>query len=369
MQNNLITFAIHTTPKAQILKHLLEENGIEVLLETIEENNNPSTGIIVRIKDSDLNKALQIVEENKPFDYSDQQISKIDDGRKRILVAVDFSDYSLNACRVAFNIAKDLNAKVKILHVFYKIYYPSPFPFADQLKDKDDVGLLDKVRKQMLDLCCDIDSRIMKKEFPSINYSYSIREGIVEDEISEFIEEYDPTLVVIGTKGKHQNKASMLGNVTADIIEMNNVPVLAVPQDSPFDNVSTIKHIAFFSNYRKSDFPSFNTMVSILKPFHDVRISLVHVNSGAKEKEKWAESELIVMRDYYTGLYPNLKFDYKLIDTPDALNGVSEFLAKENVQIVALNTRKRNILGRIFIPSVSRKILSNLNIALLVLRG
>lgn len=372
MEAKLLTLAIHTYEKANILKNLLESNNIEVYMEKID-NDDPDTpaltGYAVKINDSDLSRALSIMHAEQLFNYNDKDILKIDDNRRRILVAVDFSSYSMKACQVAFNIAKQINAKVKILHVFHNIYFPSHIPFADNLKDSPDEGLLSKVRKQILELCCDIDDKIANKECPSVNYSYSLREGVVEEEIENFVLEYKPSLLVLGTKGKDNNQNSVLGNVTADVIEMVDVPVLAVPESSSVKSISDMKRIAFLTNFQKRDLESFNTLVATSNHFQNVEITLMHINRINRQDDKWSEEQLGEMKKHFDRLYPQMNIKYKLIDSPDIPSAVSEYVEKENITVICLNTRRRNLLGRIFMPSISRKVLTNSEKAILVLRG
>ncbi len=372
MNSNLITLAIHTHRKAEVLKNILESRGIKVFLERVESIDSEdvdSRGYYVKIESEDLSKALTIIEENKLFSYNDKDTYRIDDGRRRILVAVDFSGYSMKACQVAFNIAKRMNAKVKILHVFYNIYFPSHFPFADKLKETPDEGLLDKTRKQMLNLCCEIDIKITAGEWPSVNYSYSIREGLVEEEIESFVEEYKPSLLVLGTKGKGNNQSSALGNVTADVIEIVNVPVLAIPESLPVDDASDVKHIAYLTNLQSRDMGSFNTLVHIFSSYPDVKITLLHINRINRKGDKWPEEELAKMSREFKKAYPQLNIEYKLIDSQDIPQAVGEYVDKEDVTVICLNTRKRTLFGRIFSPSTSRKVLVRSEKALLVLRG
>lgn len=367
--NELITIAIHTAEKAYILKQVLKDKDIEVSLVNIDEENSASRskGLAVRIKQSDLAKALTIIEGAKLFRYDDERTQKIDDGRKRVLVAVDFSDYSLEACRAAFLVAYQMNAKVKILHV-YNVHFPITFPFADSAdNDKEDV--LSVARKRMLDFCYEIDKRITEKDFPSVNYSYSLREGIIEEEIENFVEEYKPFLLVLGRKGLSNNKRNIMGNVTADIIEMTNVPVMAVPEKSKFKQASDIKHIAFLTNFQKRDLESFDHLVDILRPYPDVKVTLLHVNVISKEGGKWKESELLEMQKYFNVKYPEMNIGYKLIDSPDMIETINNFIKEENVNIVSLNTRRRNLFGRIFLPSISRKVLSESDVTLVIFRG
>ncbi|NDW17599.1 universal stress protein [Dysgonomonas sp. 216] len=370
MDNNLITLAIHTNLKAQILKQVLLDNGIRVVLEDISTPD--SSRFSVKINESDLNKALMVAEANNLFNYTNAQTHKIDDGKRRILVAVDFSSYSFKACQIAFNIAAAIDAKVKILHVLHNVYFPSTIPFADTVRGDKSNEQLNKIRKQMLDLCCEIDKRISDGEFPSVNYSYSIRESIsVEEGIDTFIEEYMPSLLVLGTKGKDASNSKVLGNVTADIIETTSVPIIAVPENSPINSLKDIHHIAFLTNFQERDLYSFDFLVNTLKPFSEVKITLVHLNLINKKGDRWPETELHGMKEYFEKNYPQVNVGYKLIDTPDMIEAINNFLTGEKVNIVCLNTQKRNLFGRMFVPSVSRKVLLNTSsdVALLILRG
>lgn len=372
MDDKLITLAIHSYEKAAILKTILEKNNIPVYLEKVSGSNSEvnTPAFYVKIKTINLSTALVIIEEHKLFSYKDKETYKIDDGRKRILVAVDFSSYSMKACQVAFNIAKEMNAKVKILHVYYNIYFPSHIPFADQLKDADDEGLLDKTRKQMLNFCFEIDQKITEGEWPSVNYSYSLREGLVDEEIENFTLEYKPALLVLGTKGKDNNESSIVGNVTADVIEIVNVPVLAVPKSSPINSISDIKHIVYLTNLQARDLDSFNSLVEITELYPQIKITLLHINRINRKGDRWTEAELVGMKEYFLKMYPQLNIEYKLIDSPDIAKAVSNYVEHENITIVCLNTRRRNFLGRIFAPSISRKVLSvTSDKAILVLRG
>lgn len=316
MEDKLITVAIHTAPKANILQKTLEERGIATqLIDISRYDPNATEGFAVRIKESDLARALGIIERIGLFRYDNEQTFKIDDGRKRILVAVDFSDYSLKACKAAFTIACQMNAKVKILHV-YRIHYPITFPFADMLDEEHDTDILDKARRRMLDFCNEIDRKIADKELPSVNYSYSLREGNVEEEIEAFVEEYKPFLLVLGSKGESNSKSNSLGSVTADIIEMTNVPVMAVPENSGIESSEDVKHIAFLTNLQQKDLESFDNLVNILKPYPQVRITLLHINQKDRKGDKWTETELLGMKEYFSKKYPDLNVVYDVLTLP-----------------------------------------------------
>jgi len=373
MEDKLVTLAIHTNEKAQILKNVLEAENIEVHINDVDiENPSVSAGVRIRIKESDLPKALSVVESRHLFSYDEEETYRTDDGRKRILVPVDFSEYSIKACKIAFNLARDLNAKVKILHIYFNPYYPTALPMAEAFayqgkEEKEFQNIIEKVKENIQKLCNAIDQKVSQGEFPPINYSYVLREGLPEEEIVTFTKEYKPSLIIMGTRGKDQKDADLIGSVTAEVIEMTHVPLIALPENTPFTDLRQVKHISFLTNFSQRDLISFDLMIKLLKPFPDIRISLTHIS--VKKQDQWDEIKLEGIKAYFSKQYPGLNLDYKLIDTTDMLKSLDDYIKNDAVEILALTTSKRNIFARMFSPSISRKMLFHSDTPLLVLRG
>lgn len=374
MDEKLVTLAIHTTEKAQILKEVLEGEQIEVHINDVDlDNPGVSAGVRIRIKESDLPRALSVVENRHLFRYDDEDTYRTDDGRRRILVPVDFSDYSLKACRIAFNLARDLNAKVKILHVYFNPYYPTALPMAEAFayqgkEEKEFQNVIERVKENVQKLCNTIDQKIVSGEFPSINYSYVLREGLPEEEIVTFTKEYRPSLIVMGTRGKDQKDADLIGSVTAEVIEMSHIPMMAIPENAPFTDLKGVNKVSFLTNFSQRDLISFDTMAKLLEAHKDrIHIELVHI--AVKKADKWDEIKLEGIKSYFSKQYPNFTLDYKLVDTDDMLRSLDEYIKNEKVDILALTTSKRNIFARMFSPSISRKMLFHSDTPLLVLRG
>ncbi len=365
----MITLAIHRREKATILENLLIENNIKVKVEEFFDNDvsDSTKSYRIRISKNDVNKALLIIEKHNLF-ATKESLASPDNGLKRILVAVDFSDYSINACGAAFDLAKRINAKVKILNVIPYIQYPCHVPFADQLKEPEDVTILDKARKQMLELCFLIDEKITAGEFPSINYSYSLREGIVEEEVRTFVKEYHPHILVIGTKGLDASETGIVGGVAADIIESTSIPVLAVPLNTSFKDFSEVNHIAFLTNFDERDVLSFVALTKFFEYKQEVKITLIHIKNRSSRKDVPFEKFNSMLQSFKED-YPQYKIEYKQIESENIIEPVLRFVEEENVQVLSLNTQRRNLFGRVFMPSVSRRLLTKSDTVLLILRG
>lgn len=361
-----VTIAIHTIEKAEKLKQILSAEGIEIHLHQIDEDlKEPGIGVRVRVDIADLSKALHIIESRNIFSYSNKETLERDNLKKRILIPVDFSPHSMQACTFAFNLAKSIDAKVKIIHIYFNPFYPKSF--IEQEKDtKQYKDIEEKVKENIQRLCNDIDKKIQAGDLPSVNYSYLIKEGLPEEEIVLFADDYKPDLIVMGTRGKNQKKGDLIGRVTANVIEMTHFPLMAIPEGTLFTDFKRIKNICFLSNSSARDLISFEMMIKILEPF-DINYIVMHVVT--KEEENWDEEKIKNIHFCFSSKYPDLKLNYKMLSTNDLLTGVDEYLQADKIDMLALTTSKRNIFMRMFKPSIPRKMLYHSSIPLFVLRG
>jgi nucleotide-binding universal stress UspA family protein len=241
--------------------------------------------------------------------------------------------------------------------------------FAYQGKEeKEFQNIIEKVKENIQKLCNTIDKKVSEGEFPPVNYSYVLREGLPEEEIVTFTKEYKPSLIVMGTRGKDQKDADLIGSVTAEVIEMTHVPLIAIPENTPFFDFNEVRHIAFLTNFSQRDLISFDLLIKLLQPYQQsMRISLTHI--AVKKADQWDEIKLQGIKTYFTKQYPGLNLDYKLIDTNDMLKSLDEYIKNDYIQVLALTTSKRNVFARMFSPSISRKMLFHSDTPLLVLRG
>ena len=209
MEDKLVTLAIHTYEKAQILKTMLETEGIEVYIHNVNQIQPViSAGVRVRIKESDLPHALRIIEDSKWLQEEDEKKPK-EPHRFKVLIPVDFSDYSLNACEIGINYAQKHDAEVMIMHAYYSPFFPTAAPIGNtmayQLKEEDTLEhLREKVVTDMEGICKALRAKMSAGELPQWEFNYTLREGLPEEEIIAFGKEYRPDLIVMGTRGKDQ---------------------------------------------------------------------------------------------------------------------------------------------------------------------
>ncbi|NDV83751.1 universal stress protein [Bacteroides sp. 51] len=377
MEDKLVTLAILTYSKAQILKSVLENEGIETYIHNVNLIQPVvSSGVRLRIKESDLPKALKITESSawlseevvgeKAPGGSDEKKKKI------ILIPVDFSDYSMKACQIGFNIAQNTGSEVVLLHVYFTPIYASSLPYGDvfsyQFSDDENVkNILQKVHSDLNKLSDKIKEKITSKEFPEIKFSCILREGIPEEEILRYAKDNQPELIVMGTRGKNQKDIDLIGSVTAEVIDRSRTTVLAIPENTLLIDFIVAKRVAFITTFDQRDLISFDGFINSMKPFK-FSISLIHLSEEKNSKDTWDKIKLAGIKEYFQKQYPNLEIQYDVVLNDDFLNSLDHYIKEHEIDIIALTSYKRNIFSRLFNPGIARKMIFHSDTPLLVIK-
>ncbi|MDR1436837.1 MAG: universal stress protein [Candidatus Symbiothrix sp.] len=369
MENKLITLAIHTFQKAQIIKTLLESEGIEVYLHNVNLiSPMVSSGVRIRIKECDLPAALKIIEKTTLYkEEKSRKTGKTQSGK--ILIPVDFSNYSLQACELGFHYAGEIQAEITVMHVHFMPVFPPSFPKNDSfpypaagVSEEENQILINKAQKDLEQLAESIREKIRTGAWPDIPFSTVFQEGLPEEEIVAFSRKEAVSLIIMGTRGKNRKDADLIGSVTAEVIEMTKIPVLAIPEKTSIRNFSDIRRIAFGTSFDPNDLLSFDTL---FKMFRAREYYLFHITH---KQDAWNEVKLADIKNYFTGQYPGIKIQCDILDAHDFILDLERFIRDNKMDIIAIPTHKRNMFARMFNPSVARKMLFHTDTPLLALR-
>ena len=371
-ENRLVTVAIHSNEKAQILKTILESEGIESVIHGINLIEPTIPGSVrVRIKERDLQRALRVIEQ---VDFTSKVVDEEEGAEvsnKEVLIPVDFSDYTLLTCEFGFKLANDLNCNVKLMHAFFTPFYPAAVPFSDAFTlpatDKD---LYQDVRRktevEMNSLHAKIDEYISNGYFPKVSYTSILTEGLPEEEIISYSKKMKPVAIVMGTKGKNAKELDLIGSVTAEVIDGCKTPIFAVPEDAKTRNISEIKRLVFLTNFQEREFKAFDVMMKFLKPY-PIKLFLAHI---AKKDDVWNEIKLSGLQKYLSTEYPNLDTEYRLIDqTVNLEESLEQFIKSNNIDMISMSSSRRNIFARMFNPGIARRMLFHSDTPILVIKG
>jgi nucleotide-binding universal stress UspA family protein len=174
---------------------------------------------------------------------------------KTILVPTDFSDYALYALKVAASIARKINARIKLVHV-----YNLPSSGVSQFSYYE--NFFNEVRtnaEQQLDTL--IYSPFMKN-IPVEKHLMTDKlmwEMVTDDKFR------NSDLIVMGSHGKSGFNKVLIGSNTEKVVRMADAPVLTIKKEYKKFN---IKKIVFACDYNDKNCNVFKKIKFLINAFH-----------------------------------------------------------------------------------------------------
>ncbi|WP_052102717.1 universal stress protein [Porphyromonas gingivicanis] len=380
-EEKLVTLAIHTFEKAQILKTMLETEGIEVFLQNVNQLLPVvSAGVRVRIKESDLPKALGLIEDSNWHRHEvKEELNTLDnyvEGKPLgavpyVLVPVDFSDFTPNVVAVAFHFAARRNLEVILLHACYNQIVTSPLMFFGEVQAVPSKAELNTHRelehaiKKMEQLEKEIQEHIEKGELPKVTFQSMVRGGVAEDIILAIARQAPPMAIVMGTRGKSRRNDDLIGSVAAEVIDRAKVPVFIVPEETQVTDLAKIENVGVATSFDQRDFVLFDRMMHLMEP-NTPNYRLFNISRSAKE---WSDLELRAMTEYHRVHYPNSKIEFSKLDEGDFSEALNTFITEKKIGLVVVNTYRRNLFARFFNPGMARRMLFHAGTPLLVMHS
>ena len=353
MEDKLVTLAIRTFQRAQMIKTVLEENGIETVIHNLNlEHPELAVGVRVRIKENDLPAALKIVEEMESAWEQEPATESVES--QKVLIPIDFSDQVPKMIDFGFHFADVLACEVVFLYVYFSPAFTISSNNDISTYSISDSELLRRItssaKAEVEILTATIKGRIAKGELPNIPFTFKMREGVPEDQILDYCKKHKPALVVMGTHGKKITK-ELIGSVTAEVMEACVSPVFAVPVLMAMQSPDDIKRVAFLTNFDQKDLIAIDRAISL---FASEKVEMYFIHASDKN-QAWSEVMLAGIKSYFAHHYPLLNTNYELLDASDSPELLNNYMVTHQINVLAFNARRRNLFSRLFNPSLAYK--------------
>lgn len=140
---------------------------------------------------------------------------------KKILVPIDFSNYSKNALKYAVNFAKKFDAKIYLVYVVEPVIYPSDFSMGQVTFPVTEVDLNDRAKEEL--------DTLAKTEIGDDNKVETVvKTGKPFVEINETASELDIDLIIIATHGHTGMEHLLFGSTAEKVVRKAPCPVLTL---------------------------------------------------------------------------------------------------------------------------------------------
>ena len=165
-------------------------------------------------------------------------------------------------------------------------------------------------------------------------------QGIPETVIVEYAHELKPSLIVMGTRGKHQKEEDLIGSVTAEVLDATEQPLLIIPDGLHPNDLVPVRNVMIYCLLEQSDIETVSLYFSKIASTN-CSVKLAHIRG---KREKLSEERLKAFRDY---------FNKCIIDN--------------EIKLLVLPNRKRNIFTRLFNPGIAHRLFFHTDTAMIIL--
>lgn len=275
---------------------------------------------------------------------------------KRIVVPIDFSEYSEYALEVASKIAKLLDGELIVVHLLGidKVYLP----------DSESVLIYDN----------ELHLKLIKKKFQeflkkpwlkNVKLTHFIQNYKNFTELNAIAEDFICDLIVMGSHGNTGFKNTFVGSNTENIVRTSRIPVLVIKNRV---KDFKIERVVFASDFSRDYLPAFKKLLEWLRPF-DAELQLLHVNTSENFMRR-TEIEEKIFKFLLQAEIEDISIYDKVAyyDDDSVEEGIFSFSYKYEADIITIPTHGRRGLAHFFIKSLGEDLMNHSEIPILTIK-
>ena len=369
MKADLTILAVHAYSRAILIQKRLENEGIECILSNVNViQPDASAGVRIQVRNEDLEKALKVYNKFR-MEMGEKVVDEAQGDRKvnRIVVPVDFSDHSRHAATFALHYAHKTHAEILLVNAYYSpdlqtMPYDETFGIEGTLTEHLH-AMREQAKKEIAAFREELRAIAKKEKAEDVLLDHLVIKGSLDDAIFYASESYEPDLIIIGARGKNLRKNDPIGSTTARILEKAKQPVLVIPQDTSVDQFFSARTVVYTTDFDESDFDAIRKLIKVVQPF-GMKIICTHIGPG--RDDPWEKMKMEGLKSYFTDNYPDSSVECKIIDGEDVIEALDLFISDQNVSAIAMVTHRRNLIAKLFSPSITQKMFFHTTTPLLV---
>ena len=162
---------------------------------------------------------------------------------RKILIPTDFSDNAMNALQYACELFKYDISEFYIMHAYQDEIHSNEALLSRETLDEVTKIISDKSQVQLEAIL-----KRIKKFSPNPRHKYSVisANNLLIDEADKIVDQENIDIIVMGTRGKTNDRKLTFGSHTLQVLKYVQCPVLAIPENYKY---TPPKHILFPTNY------------------------------------------------------------------------------------------------------------------------
>lgn len=281
---------------------------------------------------------------------------------KRILVPTDFSDNARAAFDYALNLAEDMKASIKVIHVYTDYTPEMALAEVSYVAGGKSMAEITEALANFLDEEMDTASHISTarkvKVEAEVYYGTPVQDIVALSKTNEF------DLIVMGTAGQKNWGELMFGSVSTHVSQKASCPVLLIPNESEYKKV---KNIVYACDFDHKSFKHVGLVSDVAKTF-GANVHLLFVKTEENERSNY-NTDVEDMRTVFHAQAPKLTYTSDIIAEDDVVEGINRYGKTNKIDMVVAVTKHRRFWDRILHSSKVKEMAIYSELPVLVIKA
>ncbi len=368
MENQLVTILRITTPQlGNYVKDKFEAHGIEVFFtdegRVLGSKYNPDE-VVLKVKLNDTEKAVMLLMQvHKDYDLDEITKNHTFQDLKKILFPVLLTPQCIHYCNYALQLAKEINAEIKILYVYEDPTMDESVKHTASWQKHVKLQLQEcnrDAQKKLFEFSLELKRNVPKELLETVKVHYRMLKGTPENVITESAVRYKPDIILMPTPGQLK-KGEFFSKEAMKVIERTQFPVLTFPPTTQFKKDKKLS-VMYATNFYETDNIALHKLLNALESF-DKEIHCVHIERGIDPNIQRKTDELNAM---LAKEFSQHAIQFELVEHDNLEKGFIEFVNAHKIDIMSISKIERSAFYRIFHPSLLEKLVSYNKVPVLI---
>jgi nucleotide-binding universal stress UspA family protein len=277
---------------------------------------------------------------------------------RKVLIPTDFSDNSQNAINYAMELFKYDRTDFYIMHAYGDEVYQKASGVSREEIDKVKAEVL----KESESMVAELVDRMKKRTSNPKHTFYRVSVfGSLVDEANEYAERENVDIIVMGTRGRTDDRDITFGSNTLQVIKYVKCPVLAIP--SNYKDIQPT-HALFATDYMLPyQRRELKLLSTTLKNFA-ARLTVLHISKFAELSYRQQDNQAFL--EY---CMEEIKPNFVKLAGSDVPSTIAEAIGQYKADILVMINSRHSYLENVLYTSKIEKIGLDVDIPFLVLQN
>lgn len=148
---------------------------------------------------------------------------------KKVLIAIDYNPNSEKVAEEGYQLAKKLDAEVRLVHVladvsYYGVNYPTFMGYEGYNEMQVDLNVISELRKVAEDYL-----KTAAEHLNDPRLTTQLAEGPTSTAILNSAEEWNADMIVMGTHSHSVLEKVLMGTTASKVLEKTDIPIFFIP--------------------------------------------------------------------------------------------------------------------------------------------